>query len=105
MSELFSAFGINWKLLAIQWLNFAVLLMALTYFLYGPVMRLLDERQKKIAEGVKTAEDAARKLEEAKGESEKIVGTAAREAEGLVSAANKRAEEKQSEIVKAAERQ
>lgn len=105
MSELFAAFGINWKLLMVQGLNFALLLMALTYFLYKPVMNMLDERQKRIAEGVKTAQDAQKRLEDATHESESIVGSAAREAEGLVSAANKHAQEKQEEMLKAAEKQ
>ena len=103
MSELFEAFGVNWKLLLVQAVNFGLLLAVLTYFLYKPVLRIIDERQKKIAEGVKTAEEAARKLADAKVEGDGIVGTAAKEAEQLVAAARSRADEKGNEIVKAAE--
>lgn len=103
MSELFAAFGLNWKLLLIQGLNFGALLAVLSYLLYKPVFRMLDERQKKIAEGVKTAEAAAGKLESAKHESEAIVGKAAREAEELVSNARSHAEVRGDEIVRAAE--
>lgn len=103
MSELFEAFGVNWKLLLVQAVNFGLLLSVLTYFLYKPVLRIIDERQKKIAEGVKTAEEAARKLADAKMEGDGIVGTASREAEQLVAAARSRADEKGNEIVKAAE--
>ena len=103
MSELFEAFGVNWKLLLVQAVNFGLLLAVLTYFLYKPVLRIIDERQKKIAEGVKTAEEAARKLADAKVEGDGIGGTAAKEAEQLVAAARSRADEKGNEIVKAAE--
>lgn len=103
MQDLIAAFGINWKLLLIQAVNFGLLLAALTYFLYKPVLRIIDDRQKKIAEGVRTAELADTKLAEAKTESDRVVGAAAKDAEGIVASARVQAEEKGSEIVKTAE--
>lgn len=103
MSELFAAFGINWKLLLVQAVNFALLLSALTYFLYKPILRIIDDRQKKIAEGVRTAELADKKLSDAKTESDRMVGSAAREAEEMTTVARVRAEERGVEIVKVAE--
>ena len=103
MSELFAAFGVNWKLLLVQAINFGLLLSLLTYFLYKPILRIIDERQRKIAEGVETAEAADQKLADAKVESEELVGSAAREAEALVASARSRADERGAEIVKAAE--
>jgi len=103
MSELFAAFGINWKLLLVQSFNFGILLVALWYFLYRPVLKLIDERREKIAEGVRTAEAASKRLEEARGEGEKLVGNASREAESIVASARSRAEEKASEIAQNAD--
>jgi len=103
MSDLFAVFGVNWKLLIIQAFNFAVLLAVLSYFLYRPILRIIDDRQKKIAEGVRTAEEADGKLAEAKGKSEDMIGHAAREAEGLVAAARSRASESAAEMQRAAE--
>jgi F-type H+-transporting ATPase subunit b len=103
MSELFAAFGLNWKLLIVQALNFAALLAILSYLLYKPVFKMITERQQKIAEGVRTAEEAAKKLASAEGESKRIVGDAVREAEGLVATARTHAEERGDGIVKAAE--
>lgn len=103
MSELFAAFGINWKLLLIQAVNFTLLLAALSYFLYKPVLRIIDERQRKVAEGVRTAELAQKKLEDAKEESDTLIGAAAKEAQEVAATARARAEEKSAEIVKAAE--
>lgn len=103
MSALFSAFGVNWHLLLVQLFNFALLLAALTYFLYRPILRIIDERREKIAEGVRTAALAQHRLEEAQQEGEKLVGDAAREAETLVTAARTRASEMGAEIVGSAE--
>jgi F-type H+-transporting ATPase subunit b len=103
MSQLFVTFGINWQLLLIQAVNFAVLLVGLWYFLYGPIMRIIDERREKIAEGVRTAEAAAHRLEEAKTEGDTMVGNAGREAEALVATARARADEKGNQMIKEAQ--
>jgi F-type H+-transporting ATPase subunit b len=103
MEALIAAFGLDWKLLLIQGINFGVLLTGLTYFLYTPVMNLIDERRKMVAEGVRSAQEADRVLADSKKEGEGIVGTAAREAEALVAAARARADEKGLELVREAE--
>lgn len=103
MDQLFAAFGIDWRLLLIQAVNFGALLALLTYFLYKPVMKLIDERRESIAEGVRTSEAASRRLDDAKAEGERMVGDAARQAEGLVATARARADERAAEIAKTAE--
>lgn len=103
MGELFTAFGINWKLLVAQAVNFGALLFILWYFLYGPVLKIIDERRARAEKGVRDAEEAERTLAASHEEGAGIVGKAAREAEGLVAHARERAEEKGSEIVKNAE--
>lgn len=103
MDALFTAFGIDWHLLVIQAVNFGVLLMVLTYFLYKPILRIIDERREKVAEGVRLAQEATRTLQDAKVEGESLIGAAARNAEALVAAARLRADEKGSEILRAAE--
>jgi F-type H+-transporting ATPase subunit b len=103
MSALFEAFGVNWQLLVVQAVNFGLLLGALTYLLYKPVLRIIDERREKVAEGVRMAESAQAHLADAKAESEQLVGDAAREAESLVAGAKTRAEEKAKEILSSAE--
>ena len=103
MSELFAAFGINWKLLVVQTVNFGLLLVILWRFLYQPILRMIDERHTTITEGVKNAEEAARKLALADGEGKAVIARAGREAEGLVSDARTRAEEKRVQLMKVAE--
>ena len=105
MSQLFAAFGIDWKLLLIQGFNFGLLLVVLSYFLYKPILKIIDERRTKISEGVRLADAAEQRLAHAQGEAEGIVGGAAREAEALVAGARTRAGEAGSELLKAAEMQ
>lgn len=103
MGDLFSTFGINGYLLLTQAVNFAVLLTALWYFLYKPVFKLLDERSRKIAEGVREAEAAKEKLREADSEKQSILKSANSEAEGIVSNAKEFAASKGDQMVRDAQ--
>lgn len=103
MSDLFAAFGIDGKLLLIQALNFGILLLILWKFLYTPVLKMIDDRRKKIEEGVKTAEQAEKNLAASETEGQEIRTKASREAEAMVVAARARAEEKKAEMMKEAE--
>jgi len=103
MQQLFAAFGIDWRLLIIQGINFGVLLAAPTYFRYKPMMKMIDARREKIAEGVSAGEAAQRTLAEAQEEREGIVGNAAREAESMVASARTHADERGLQIIHTAE--
>jgi len=107
MNEVFAAFGIQWQLLLAQAVNFGIVLVALTYFLYKPVLKLLASRQDAITQGIKNAEAAAaarKDIEEkrvgilsvAESEAEEIIGRATdagkREREALVRGGEGRAE-------------
>ncbi len=100
MNELFAAFGLNWKLLLIQSINFGLLLLILWRYLYTPVLAMIDERREKIAESVEKAQAADRRLEEADLEGRGLVASASKEAEVLVASARKRAESQALEIEK-----
>lgn len=103
MSELLTVFGLNWKLLLIQAVNFGLLLAVLSYFLYKPILKILDERKARIAEGVRKSEEAEKRLADAASRGDSIVGAASREAESLVAGARTRANEQALEIIKSAE--
>ena len=65
--ELLSKLGIDWKLLAAQVVNFTILAGVLTYFVYRPLLDLLDARRERIR---KALEDAQR-IDEQKREMER----------------------------------
>ncbi|MBL8158598.1 F0F1 ATP synthase subunit B [bacterium] len=100
MSELFSAFGLDWKLLVIQTVNFALLLAILWRFLYTPLVKMLDERRGLIADSVQKAEAADRRLAEADAEGKTLLAEAGKEAESLVASGRSRAESQSAEILK-----
>ncbi|MEK7100555.1 MAG: ATP synthase F0 subunit B [Patescibacteria group bacterium] len=103
MDQLFSAFGIDGKLLIAQLINFGVLFVGLTYLLYKPVMKTLDERREKVAQGVLDAQAASEKLATADEEASIKVKGAETEAEGIVASARDLAGTEKARIVKEAE--
>ena len=64
MNEIFKSFGIEWKILIWQIINFGLLFAALSYFFYKPVKKLMKEREGKIAESLKNAENLEKKSKE-----------------------------------------
>ncbi len=103
MEQLFGAFGIDWKLLIAQAINFGVLLAALTYLLYKPVLKTLDERKEKVAQGVRDAAEAEQKLAEADTHVQTRLRNAEGEAEGIVASARETAQGEKARILKEAE--
>lgn len=103
MDQLFSAFGIDGKLLIAQLINFGVLFVGLTYLLYKPVMKTLDERREKVAQGVLDAQAASEKLATADEEASIKVKGAETEAEGIVASARDLAGTEKARILKEAE--
>lgn len=103
MDQLFAAFGIDGKLLIAQLINFGVLFVGLSYLLYKPVMKTLDERRIKVAQGVIDADQAAMKLATAGQEAGTIVKSAEGEAETIVSSARDAATSEKVRIMKEAE--
>ncbi len=84
MASLLGAFGIETHLLIAQLINFGVLFIVLWYFLYRPVMKTLDERQKVVAQGVVDAQEASAALSGAQERANAISRSAESEAEGIV---------------------
>ena len=105
MSELLTKLGIDWKLLIAQIVNFLVLLFVLWKFAYGPVLAMLDKRQKKIEKGLKDADEAHKKLAESEEKQKEILRKARTEAKDIVEKAYIQAEKSKSEIAGEAKKQ
>lgn len=103
MEQLISAFGIDARLILIQVVNFGLLMAVLTYFLYKPVLKVLAERQEKIAQGMKDAEEAGKAKAEATEEKKIVIAAANKEAEAMTSRAKEHAVVKADEILAAAQ--
>lgn len=103
MESLIEAFGIDLRLITIQVINFVVLAVVLSYLLYKPVLKMLNDREAKIKQGLSDAEAASLAKENAEEERKEIVQEAHKEAEEVGKRAEVYAKDKAAEIAAAAE--
>jgi F-type H+-transporting ATPase subunit b len=99
MNALLAAFGIDWRLLIVNIVNFGILLGVLWYFLYKPLTNMLESRRMRIAEGVQNAEEAARRLDEIEQTRADMLASAGLEADEVLASARKAGVEKQHELI------
>lgn len=62
MSELIRNFGIDWRLLLSQAVNFFILLFILKKFAYQPIIAMLKKRREDIEKGIRFTNEAEEKL-------------------------------------------
>lgn len=103
MEDLLHAFGIDGRLIAIQIFNFALLAGLLWYFLYEPIIKLLDDRRKKVEKGLEDAKEAGAARTRAEEEKREVLSAAQKEAGEVVARARETGEEKRGQLVKEAE--
>ena len=66
----FSSLGINGWSMLLYLGNTGLLLAVLTYFLYKPILRFIDQRRKQISDNIKQAENLQKAFEEKLAQSE-----------------------------------
>jgi F-type H+-transporting ATPase subunit b len=91
--KIFSAFGLDIKILIAQLINFGILLFILWKFAYKPMFKILDDRKKKIETGIENAAKAEEKLREVGEEEKKIMVEAKKQAAKILDEARVMAEE------------
>jgi F-type H+-transporting ATPase subunit b len=110
-NQLLFQLGIDWKLFLSQAVNFFILLGVLTFFVYKPLLKVIEERNKKIKEGLEKAEEAnirlkevdnigKEKIKEAEVASINIIKDTEKKAKALGEALQKKNEEKQLQLQK-----
>lgn len=92
MEAIIKDFGVNPFFLVAQAVNFAVLLLILKKFLYKPILKVLDERKQRIAQGLKNAEEIEKRLSQIEQDREKHLERARTEAKKVIEEASKNAE-------------
>lgn len=92
------------KLLQIlfQIVNFSVVLGALTYLLYKPVLKVLDERQKRIVEGQRAAEAAIKDKEKLTELEKEVKQAAEKQASEILEKARESAKRTEAELLASA---
>ncbi len=105
MEAFLSTFGVKWELITAQAVNFLILAGALTWLLYRPVLKIVAERERVVAQGVLDAAEAEQKLAEASGAAILTLRGAEAEAEELVRRARAEASTEKAETLREAEAQ
>ena len=97
--ELIGNFGLDWKLLIGQIVNFLIIVVIFKKFLYAPIMKVLDEREEKIKKTIEDSKRTGELLENAGKQTADMMMTAKLEAQGIVDNAKKAAEEIKNEMI------
>lgn len=93
------ALGINIGYLIIQIFSFLILMLALTGWLYNPILNVLEERKARIAKGLEDARQAAIARENADAEAKKILDSARAEVAKIRADAAVQAEKQAESII------
>ncbi len=79
--------------LLIQIVAFVLLIWFVNKVLWGPISKLMEERQKRIADGLSAAEKGKRELEMAEKRAKEVLKEAKEQAQNIIGQAEKRANE------------
>lgn len=105
--DIFESFGIQPTLLVAQIVNFLIILFLLKKFFLGPILKVLEDRRKRIEESLKNADLVEERLQKTEEKSTEVIAQAQKNAQELISQAKQEAErigsEAQAEARKRAE--
>ena len=90
--EILNNFGIQPTLLFAQIINFVIILYLLKRFFYKPILKVLDDRRKKIEESLRNADLISEKLQKTDENSKKIIADSQIQAQNLIQDARREAE-------------
>jgi F-type H+-transporting ATPase subunit b len=99
MEQIIETFGIDWRVLIVQIVNFALLLGLLWHFLYKPLVKLIESRREQIIKGVADAERAEAALRDADAKKADVLAQASIEADELIASAREKGKQKEADIV------
>jgi len=93
-----AALGFNLPGLIAQLINFGILLVVLRMFLYKPVLNVLEERKRRIEEGLNRAEQAAVQASASQDEARRVIEEARAQGRDMVAAAQESAARLRTEL-------
>lgn len=91
--------GIDLKFILAQLINFGLLIFILKKLLYGPILKVLEERRQKISESLADAEKIKRELATISNEKEQILKSARGEGLRIIEESRDLAEKQREELV------
>jgi len=100
-------FGWNWQLFLSQVISFSIVAFLLRRFAYKPILAVLEDRRRRVEEGLINADKIKKELSEAEKRYQEIVAKANADAQKMIDEARESsahlAERKQQEAIAAAE--
>jgi len=97
-------FGIDWRLLASQVVNFLLVLVVLRVFVYKPISVLLRERKERVEQGIAKAKEADLRLQNVKEMVRDRLREAEAEAMSLLGDAEVKAKEREGVLLESSRR-
>lgn len=101
--EILHVFGIHWKLLAAQMVNFSIALFVLHRYVYKPIFAILEKRQRLITEGLANAENAAKEKDAIAATKDEILRSAREEGGAIVKDLRREASEAEQKMMREAQ--
>ena len=92
--------GVELPLLLTQIVNFSIMFLILTKFLYRPILKALKDRKEKIEEGLRASQKAQEEAEKMHKKKEELVTEAREEARSIIEEAKKAGKQLKDELVK-----
>jgi F-type H+-transporting ATPase subunit b len=83
-NNLLAVLGIDWKIFIAQIVNFVIVLLVLWRFAYRPLVKILNERSKKIDQSLKDAAEIEKRLADVKNEQANLLASAQNQAQELI---------------------
>jgi F-type H+-transporting ATPase subunit b len=94
--------GLNYKLFLAQLVNFGLIVLVIWKFVYGPLVKAMDERTAKIDQGLKDASEAKTMVESASSERDKVITESRLKAKEIIEAAEIDAKKRRDEMISGA---
>ena len=99
MEDFITKFGVDWKLLASQTVNFLIVLVILRLAAYKPIVEILRKRKARVDEGLANADKADRKLGEIAALTAEEMHKAEVKVQALMQATEERAKAHETELM------
>ncbi len=97
--EILDLFGVNWKLIIAQLVNFAIVVLVLWLFAIKPLMKVMDKRNQEISTGLEDAKKSAEHLRNAEIEFKDRLRQAKKEADEILQLAKQQSEKNQQAVL------
>lgn len=91
--------GINLKIFIAQLVNFLVVLVVMWKWVYTPLVKLLDERSKRVETSVKQADEIEVRLKQVEIDQKRIIAEAQTDAASMLEQAKVQADERKKELL------